>query len=157
MVCRDFRECHTTKIKLKGCNRCAVETSESKPTVSEHKVSYTINNRNNLTALKFLVDGGLITGVDQERCDYLLMFPTCLKAFFVELKGQGWEKAVSQLENTVKLIYPEMNMYTPHLRAVVKRKAPATNYTPLMKRRIALMKRYAGATLEVNTRFTDEV
>jgi len=134
-----------------------VVTNESKPTVSENRVSYTVNNRSKLTALKFHVDGGLIAGANEERCDYLLMFPECLKAFFIELKGQGWEKAVSQLENTVNLMYPEMDEYTPHLRAVVGRKAPMTNYNSLMKRRIDIKRRCADATLEVKTRFSDEV
>lgn len=157
MVCKDFRECHTTQVKIKGCNECVDVTNESKPTVSENKVSYIINNKNRLTALKFFVDGGLIVGANQERCDYLIMFPDCLKAFFIELKGRGWKKAVSQLENTVRLLYPAMDKYTPHLRAIVRRSAPKTNYNSLMKCRKDIMSRYAGATLEVKSRFFDEV
>ena len=132
-------------------------TNESKPTVSENKVSYTINNINRQTTFKFIVDGGLIDSVDQEKCDYLMMFPDCVKAFFIELKGQGWEKAVSQLVNTVRILYPAMSNYTPHLRAVVGRSAPKTNYNPLMKRRKDILSRYSGATLEVKSRFADEV
>ena len=157
MVCKGFQECHESQVKIKGCNDCLEMTNDSKPTVSENKVSYTINNINKQKALKYSVDGGLIDGVDQEKCDYLMMFPECMKAFFIELKGQGWEKAVSQLTNTVKLLYPSMSGYTPHLRAVVGRSAPRTNYNPLMKWRKDIMSRYSGATLDVKSRFADEV
>jgi len=157
MVCKGFQDCHTKQIKLKNCNECLEVTNESKPTVSENKVSYTVNNSRRLTALKYLVDGGLIDDISQEKCDYLMMFPECMKAYFVELKGQGWEKAVSQLVNSVKLLHPLMSGYTPHLRTVVRRKAPTTNYNPLMKWRKYVVGTYSGATLEVKTRFSDTV
>ena len=157
MICNGFQECHLTQVRINGCRECMIVSNESKPTVNENKVSYTISNKNRLTAFKFFVDDGLIVGTDQEKCDYLMMFPERMKAFFIELKSQGWEKAVSQLENTVLLLYPSMNMYIPHLRAVVRRSAPKTNYIPLMKCRKKLMRRYAGATLEVKPQFNDEV
>jgi len=86
-----------------------------------------------------------------------MMFPECLNAFFVELKGQDWEKAVSQLNNTVKLLFPIMNEYIPHLRAVVRRKAPTTNYVSLRKWRKVILSQYSDATIEVKARFFDEV
>jgi len=157
MVCNGFRKCHEKQVKLKGCKDCLEVTNESNPTVSENKVSYTVINENRQTAFKYTVDGGLIDDAKQEKCDYLIMFPECMIAFFVELKGQGWEKAVSQLENTVRLLCPSMSKYTPHLRAVVGRSAPKTNYVPLMKRRKDIVSRYSGATLEVRSRFADKV
>ena len=157
MVCKSFQKCHEKQMKVRGCNECLEVTNDSKPTVSENKVSYSINNINRQTVLKYAVDGGLISGVNQEKCDYLMMFPECMKAFFIELKGQGWEKAVSQLVNTVRILYPAMSNYTPHLRAVVGRSAPRTNYNPLMKWRKVIANKYSGATLEVKSRFADKV
>jgi hypothetical protein len=144
-------------MKFEGCNDCLEVTNESNPTVSENKVSFTISNENRQTTFKYSVDGGLIDDAKQEKCDYLMMFPECMIAFFIELKGQGWEKAVSQLENTVRLLYSSMSKYTLNLRAVIGRSAPKTNYIPLMKRRKAIVRRYPGATLEVKSRFADKV
>ena len=73
MVCKGFHECHTAQTKLKNCNECLEVTNESKPTVRENNISYTINNNKKFTALKYSVDGGLIDGFDQERCDYLIL------------------------------------------------------------------------------------
>ena len=157
MVCNGFQECHTAKRKLKGCNECVTISNDSKPTVSENQVSYSIVNKNRQTLLKYDVDGGLIGGVDQMRCDYLLMFPDCLKAFYIELKGQGWRKALEQLENTFRLVQPSITEYTPHLRAVVKQGVPNTRYNPLMKISRTVKSQYADATVEMKSRFSDMV
>ena len=157
MICKGFRKCHTTRVMLSNCNKCMEETKESKPTVSEKGISYSIDNNNSLTLLKYKVDGGLIDGVEQIRCDYLMMFPECLKAFYIELKGQGWKKAIDQLENTFKLVQPEMKEYTPHLRAVVIQGVPNTRYNPLAKISKVVKRQYPGATIELKSRFNDAV
>ena len=120
-------------------------------------MSYTIVNNSKKTLMSFKVDGGLIVGAQETRCDYLIMFSHCRKAFFIELKNREWEKAVRQLKNTVSLLCNEMKEYTPHLRAVVRRGVPNTNYIPLMKLRKDIVSRYPGATLEVKAKFNDVV
>jgi len=157
MVCKGFRECHYQNIQIRGCNACLTVTNEQNPTVKERRVTYSIKNNKRLDVFIYAVDGKLIAGVDEIRCDYLLMAAHCKKAFFVELKGSDWKHALKQLENTVFLLYPEMKEYTPHLRAVVRRSAPNTTYNQLMKMRKDMQKRYAGATVEVKSRFDDEV
>lgn len=157
MVCKGFRKCHSERLKIKDCKKCIVVTEESNPTVKEKGISYTIGNKHRQELLRYEVDGSLISGVLESRCDYLMMFPACMKAFFIELKSQDWKKAVSQLNNSVRLLYPDMNDYIPHLRAVVRRDSPNTKYNQLAKMRRKLMYRYPGATLEVKSRFNDEV
>ena len=157
MVCKGFRECHTEKVRINGCIECLTMTNESNPTVKEKGISYTISNNHAQTLLKYKVDGALINGVDERQCDYLMMFPNCMKAFFIELKNQNWKKAVEQLENSVRLLHPEMKTYTPHLRAVVGRSVPNTTYNPLMKLRKDIASRYKGSSLEVKSRFHDEI
>jgi len=157
MVCKGFHECHSSRVKLKGCNDCLIITNESKPTVEENNISYAIENRGKQTLLKYKVDDGIISGTDEIRCDYLMMFPDCAMAFYIEIKSQGWKKALDQLDNTVRLLQPEMNTYTPHLRAVVRRGAPNAKYVPLMNMRKRIKNQYSNATVEVKTRFFDEV
>ena len=159
MVCSNFVLCHKEQKKRKNCNNCLKVTTDSLPTVREGGTSYTLKNSNRIQILSFHVDNGLIDGNEEIRCDYLLMVPKPLKAFFIELKsgGEGWKKAVAQLENTLKLLYPFMTEYTPNLRAVVRRSVPKTNYNELSKRRKAIITKYPGASLEVSTRFADEV
>jgi len=157
MVCKGFHECHSIRKKLRKCNDCLTITSESKPTVEENNISYSIGNKGKQTVLKYKVDDGLISGTDEIRCDYLMMFPDCVHAFYIELKSQGWKKALEQLDNTVRLLHPAMKMYTPHLRAVVRRGAPNTKYLPLMNMRKRIKKQYSNATVEVKSHFYDEV
>jgi len=161
MVCRGFRACHSQNVRRQGCNKCLTATDESNPTVKENQVSYTVKNNNRLTALKYLIDGGVIDGTEEKRCDYLMMFSQRKQAFFVELKTNGgdWKEAVKQLENTVKLLLPEMPGYTPHLRAVVKRKVPNTKYIgpELAKMFPKIISSCPGATLKVGWQFNDNV
>jgi len=157
MVCRSFGTCHSEDGRNTNCKGCLNKTNETNPTVSEKGVSYSVRNPNRITSLKYKVDGGVICGAE-ERCDFLMMFPDCSKAFFIELKrgGQKWKEGVEQVENTVKLLYPEMHNYTPHLRVVVSHKAPKTNYIDRMKREKAFKKKYSGSTFEIGARFSDE-
>jgi len=157
MVCKGFQECHSSRVKVKGCNDCLIITNESKPTVEENNISFTIYNKSRQTSLKFRVDNGIICGVDEVRCDYLIMFPDCVKAFYIELKGQGWRKALQQLHNTYKLLHPEMIKYIPHLRAVVNNDVPNTRYIQEMKVLKDIRRSYPLATLEVSSKFKDEV
>jgi len=159
MVCKGFSECHTKNIKCKGCNECLVETNESNPTVSEKGISYTIKNRTMLKVLKYKVDGGLIDGVDEKRCDYLMMFPDCMKSFFIELKSQKWKEALEQLKNTFKILYPSMNGYIPHLRAVIGNGVPHTSYNEKRKLLKEMRRQHIEATLEIKkySLFNDEV
>lgn len=159
MVCNGFRKCHTERIKVKGCAECLTDKEQSKPTVREKGVTYFIENPNRLTALVYHVDGGLIVGADENKCDYLMLFPQRGQAFFIELKsnGQDWKEAVLQAKNTVELLYPDMTEYAPNIRAVVGRSAPKANYIEVMKLRKAFVQRYVGASLIVGSRFSDVV
>jgi len=135
-----------------------VEVSNtSKPTVKENRISYSIKNKNKQTSLTYVVDNGIIRGVDHVRCDYLMMFPSCQKAFYIELKSQGWKKAIKQLENTYKLIHSQLNEYTPHFRAVVMQGVPRTNYVRLSNITKLIRSRHENATVMIKSRFNDVV
>ncbi|MDR2590844.1 MAG: hypothetical protein LBC71_07670 [Oscillospiraceae bacterium] len=157
MICNGFLDCHLKRLKLSGCNDCLKVTNESRPTVKENNVSYTIGNKSKITVLKYKVDNGLISGVDEIRCDYLMMFPDCMKSYYIELKSQGWKKALNQLSNTYRLLHKEIYEYTPHLRAVIKSNVPNTRYNQEMKTLKGIRSNYPKATLRVGSRFNDEV
>lgn len=159
MVCNGFHKCHTERVKVKDCAECLTDKEQSKPTVKEKGISYTVGNPNMLTVFVYHVDGGMIIGTDENKCDYLMMFPQRGQAYFIELKSNGadWKEAVEQAQNTVELLYPKMTGYVPHLRAVVGRSAPKTNYTEVLKMRKAFVQKYRGASFEVGSRLTDTV
>jgi len=156
MVCKGFRNCFTENVKVKDCNDCLYITDASKPTVKEGNVVYTIRNDNKMNVHIFAIDGKLIVG-DELRCDYLLLVKQGGKAFYIELKGSDWKHALDQLDNTVRLLQPEIKEYTPHLRVVVKRGAPYTKYLPLLRMRKRLALQYNESTVQVKSRFNDEV
>ncbi len=47
----------------------------------------------------------------EERCDYLVINTKTNKAYFIELKGKHLNKAVDQLDNTIKIICDINNGY----------------------------------------------
>ena len=157
MVCELFFQCHKSNGLLEKCNKCVEVTNESKPSVSaEGRVSHTIANNSRQTSLKYKVDNGLIHESDNLRCDYVVMFPHCMDAFFIELKKQGREKALKQLENTFTLLFPFMNNYTPHLRAIMSG-VPKLMTAQAVKTERRLKRYNPHATVKVGYKILDEV
>lgn len=85
------------------CNDCNNNRNIS---VKENKRSFVLKNIAALSVNKVEVDGCYIT--TGKKCDYLFeIMQKCngekpLKVFYVELKGKDIEKAVEQLENSMK-------------------------------------------------------
>ncbi len=81
--------------------RCTEESRNKKVTVTEKRKKFVILNSKKNRIRKVQVDGCLIDD-DRERCDYLceIYKPSSL-VFYVELKGKGIEKAISQLGATL--------------------------------------------------------
>lgn len=71
------------------------------------------------TIRHFQVDKGIFPQNDpQERCDYLLLNDTDKRAYYIELKGSDLEKAIRQIDNTIKLLHPGISTYTVFPRIV---------------------------------------
>ena len=67
----------------------------------------------------YLVDKGIIPQNDpQERCDYLLINDTDKRAYYIELKGSDLEKAIRQIDNTIRLLHSGISTYTIFPRIV---------------------------------------
>lgn len=76
-------------------------------------------NVNGHTIRHFQVDKGIFSQNDpQERCDYLLLNDTDKRAYYIELKGSDLEKAIRQIDNTIKLLHPGISTYTVFPRIV---------------------------------------
>ncbi len=77
------------------------------------------NNVNRHTIRHYNVDKGIIPKNDtQARCDYLLLNDTEKRAYYIELKGSDLEKAIQQIENTIRLLHSGISTYTIFPRIV---------------------------------------
>jgi hypothetical protein len=160
MVCEGFRKCHTENEKISDCADCLTNKEQSNPTVKEKGVSYTIENPEMYSTLIYHVDDGLITGTEEIKCDYLLMFPQQMQSIFVELKrnGSDWEDAVNQVENTIRLLLPDMDGYIPHLRAAFSRNTPNIKSPQKCKREKDFKKKYGrAASFRIGERLRDNI
>jgi len=81
---------------------CNSTTANKIVSVSENKRTFKINNKSIFTINKVTVDGCYIK--EGRKCDYLFeIIDNELKdVFYVELKGKDIEKAVIQLEATLR-------------------------------------------------------
>lgn len=80
------------------------------------KSRFTINNRQKQRVHEIHVDGCLFTERDaRARCDYLLSVDEDTpRAFYVELKGQNIEKAITQLAATLENTQDKFGKHQKH-------------------------------------------
>ena len=84
-------------------NKCSTKTKDSRVVVKEHRSKFELINKDKLVVTKIQTDGCLI-GEDKEKCDWIFAVERPNKiAMFIELKGCGVDKAISQLKSTLKL------------------------------------------------------
>lgn len=69
---------------------------------------------------QFRIDGKVICGVEEKKCDYLLLNDDTHKSYYIELKGSEIDKAIKQLENTINLISPSLRGYIIYQRIVYR-------------------------------------
>jgi hypothetical protein len=81
---------------------CTTKTKDPNILVRERKSRFRILNPSNKNIEKVKVDGCLITGNQEKRCDWLFALPADQRVLYVELKGSDIEKAAEQLEATVR-------------------------------------------------------
>ena len=76
-------------------------------------------NRHNIR--QFKVDGDVIPlNCTEERCDYLLLNDTDKRAYYIELKGSDIDKAIRQIENSIKLLHSGIMQYTVYQRIIYR-------------------------------------
>jgi len=96
--------------------------SSSEIVCSENGMKYCAKkSNNNHTAYRYKIDGGIITGNDGKRCDYIVENESTKHLYFVELKGSDFPKACSQISATVKRYEQNIGNYQIHARIVLSR------------------------------------
>ena len=86
----------------------------------ENHCKHTANNVDLSDVRQFSIDGYVITGGDEQRCDFLLLNDTKKTAYYIELKGSDIRKAIDQIKNTERLVRDSIKEYNPFYRIVYK-------------------------------------
>ncbi len=85
---------------------------------AEHSKKHIAHNVHQCYVYQYRVDGDLIAGSTQSRCDFLLENEDTKQAYFIELKGSNLGHAVEQIENTIKLFSTKVKGYSIFPRIV---------------------------------------
>ena len=68
---------------------------------------------------QFKIDGEVIAkNADTVRCDYLLLNDEAKRAYYIELKGSDLEKAIQQIEATVRMLQDSLTGYATYRRII---------------------------------------
>ena len=68
---------------------------------------------------QFKIDGEVIAkNADTIRCDYLLLNDEAKRAYYIELKGSDLEKAIQQIEATVRMLQDSLTGYATYRRII---------------------------------------
>jgi hypothetical protein len=82
--------------------------------VEEKGKSYHGNNKRHLCFYTYRVDGGLIKGNAQVKCDFLFFDEHVSNVFFIELKGKNIPHAFEQLTGAVQTLLPVIAVKAGH-------------------------------------------
>lgn len=86
---------------------------------SENHCIHIGNNPSGSYIRQFRVDGDVFSKDSPvQRCDYLLLNDTHLKAYYIELKGSNISKAIDQIENSIALIHSAISEYEVFCRII---------------------------------------
>ena len=68
---------------------------------------------------QFKSDGEVIAkNADTVRCDYLLLNDEAKRAYYIELKGSDLEKAIQQIDATVRMLQDSLTGYATYRRII---------------------------------------
>lgn len=85
----------------------------------ENKNEHIIRNESKSPIFQYHIDGGIICDNRGERCDYIVEVQKNEPiAFIIELKGSDQNKAISQIEATIKR-FSQLNSYSLFPRIVI--------------------------------------
>ena len=117
MICSQFPECVESLANGAPCKdtqrkeQCVVSRNVSHPCCKEKRKSYTLDMTKTeveTLVLVYRIDGGVITGTDEKKCDYAIIIQSGQnggkgQAVLVELKGKHLGEAMDQLDSTLKI------------------------------------------------------
>lgn len=97
------------------------QPNQKKVVSKESGNEHILYNNNEYPVFQYHIDGGIITGSQGERCDYILEVQKPEKglAYIIELKGSDLNKALSQIENTIRTYSSNLKGYKILPRVVI--------------------------------------
>jgi len=138
-VCQHFKDNYI------DCSNC---DERKKVVVEEKRRKFTLENPSETHICRIKIDGGIIQDQDIRKCDYLVLVCENEAAYFVELKGRHFSRAVEQLTNTIKYFVENYNCGATAIfaRAVLTSSptAKAIKAAPEVRKLKQLVKRYGG-------------
>ena len=97
-------------------------------TSSENGCTHVGKNISRNNVRQFQVDGGIVPqNAPDQRCDYLLLNDDKQTARYIELKGSDIEKAIEQIENTIRMLHSSISSYTIFRRIVYRTGSHSVN------------------------------
>lgn len=81
----------------------------------------------------FKLDGEVITGPEEQRCDYLLLNDTKRTAYYIKLKGSDIQKAIEQIKNSERIIKDSLQEYLSFYRIVYRTGTHSVNNHNVIK------------------------
>lgn len=117
--------------------------------LKENKSSLVIKNPKEYRVNKIQVDGCLI-GEGEEKCDWLIEFDMeeVGHAYFVELKGCDLDKAVSQIESTIR---KTKSVYARHEKKAFIVCSRVPKHGPSVRKKSMVFQRKTGASLYIKS------
>ena len=108
MICKEeLKKCLVTpQNKYDRCKNCCQKCCDSKIKRQERESSYILENNDHIPVIVFRVDGGVVCNEENcKKCDYIYYINNtkASSVIFIELKGSHYDKALEQIENSVKL------------------------------------------------------
>ena len=115
MICSQFPECAKSLENGAPCKDtqreelCVVSRNVSHPCCKEKGKSYKLDmTGTGLKTLVYRIDGGVITGTDETKCDHAIIIRSGQdggksQAVLVELKGEHLDEAMDQLDSMLNL------------------------------------------------------
>ena len=95
--------------------RCSLVKSE------EHGCVHLGQNPGHHMIRQYRIDGEVIPKESSElRCDFLVLNDTVPKAYYIELKGSDINRAIDQIENSVRLFKTSLTGYTEFRRIIYR-------------------------------------
>ncbi len=155
-ICDIFKSCHRELSKdpsllkpycIEKCRKYRDKRSNAK--AEERGKSIVFEGGGN-EVICYRVDGGIIAGQSNCKCDNLLLFVDDRQAVFIELKGVDIRHALEQIETAVSILGKDLTGYDFHGRIVAVSGIPDIKNDSKYKNLWKLLKRHnINATLRI--------
>jgi len=106
-----------SRLLISALSKC--EKRQKKIVSKEKGMKHTANNLKACNVRQYEIDGGVITGNQSVKCDYLVLNDDKRVAYFIELKRTSHiSEAVDQIQTTIEMLKAELPGYIYHGRIV---------------------------------------